>query len=55
MFKRAVQGFLRAFGYKLVTLEAAKPTWGLTQFFPLLKQFGFSPRHIWDVGARSAT
>jgi len=51
MFKRAVQGFLRAFGYKLVTLEAAKPTWGLTQFFPLLKQFGFAPRHIWDVGA----
>jgi FkbM family methyltransferase len=51
MFRRAVQGFLRAFGYQLVTREAAKPTWGLTQFFPLLKQFGFAPGHIWDVGA----
>jgi FkbM family methyltransferase len=51
MLKRVVQGFLGAFGYKLVTLEAAKPSWGLTQFFPLLKQLGFEPRNIWDVGA----
>lgn len=51
MLRRAVQSFFGAFGYKLVTLEAAKPTWGLTQFFPLLKQLGFAPKNIWDVGA----
>jgi len=46
-----VQGLLSPFGYKLVTLEAAQPTWGLTHFFPLVRSFGFAPRHIWDVGA----
>jgi len=51
MFKRTVQRVIGGFGYKLVTLEAAKPTWGLTHFFPLLQRFGFSPRHVWDVGA----
>lgn len=51
MLRRAVRGFFGAFGYKLVTIEAAKPTWGLTQFFPLLKQFGFEAKNIWDVGA----
>src|SRR5215467_3049325 len=51
MLRRIVQGVLGAFGYKLVTLEAAKPSWGLTQFFPLLQQFGFAPTSIWDVGA----
>jgi len=51
MLKRLVQRFFGVFGYKLVTLEAAKPTWGLIQFFPLLKQFGFDPKNIWDVGA----
>src|SRR5262249_9778844 len=51
MLKRAVQGFLGAFGYRLVPVDAAKPSWGLTQFFPLLKRFGFDPKNIWDVGA----
>jgi len=46
-----VQGFFGVFGYKVVTLDAARPSWGLTQFFPLLKQFGFEPKSIWDVGA----
>lgn len=47
----ALQRFFAAFGYKVVTLDAAKPSWGLTQFFPLLKEFGFEPQNIWDVGA----
>ena len=51
MLRRAVQRLFGAFGYKLVTIEAARPTWGLTQFFPLLKQLGFEPKSIWDVGA----
>jgi len=51
MLRRALQGFVGTFGYKLVSLEAGKPTWGLTNFFPLLKQFGFAPQNIWDVGA----
>src|ERR1051326_916770 len=51
MLKRAVQRLAGVVGYKLVTLEAAQPSWGLTHFFPLLQRFGFAPRHIWDVGA----
>jgi FkbM family methyltransferase len=51
MLRHGVQKLLGAFGYKLVPLEAAKPSWGLTQFFPLLEQFGFSPKSIWDVGS----
>ena len=51
MLKRVVQSLFTAFGYKLVAVEAAKPTWGLTQFFPLLKRFAFDPKNIWDVGA----
>ena len=51
MLRRLVQGLLSPFGYKLVTLEAARPTWGLTNFFPLLASFGFAPRQVWDVGA----
>lgn len=51
MLKRSVQLFFRSFGYKLVTLEAAKPSWGLTHFFPLLRESGFSPSSVWDVGA----
>lgn len=51
MIKRGVQRLLANFGYKLVTLDAAKPTWGLTHFFPMLRQFGFKPRNVWDVGA----
>lgn len=51
MLKRTVQRFLGAFGYRVVMLEAAQPTWRLTHFFPLLQRFGFRPRHSWDVGA----
>jgi len=51
MLRRTLQGALSLIGYKLVTLEAAKPSWGLNHFFPLLRSFGFAPRHIWDVGA----
>jgi FkbM family methyltransferase len=28
-----------------------RPVFGLDSFFPLLRQFGFAPRHIIDVGA----
>jgi FkbM family methyltransferase len=51
MFKKAIQKFVFAFGYKLVPVDSLKPTWGLVHFFPLLKNFGFAPRNIWDVGA----
>jgi hypothetical protein len=51
MLRHGVQKLLGAFGYKLVSLEAAKPSRGFTQFFPLFKQFGFSPKNIWDVGS----
>jgi len=51
MLKRAVQRLVGMVGYKLVTLEAALPSWGLTHFFPLLQRFGFAPQQIWDVGA----
>jgi FkbM family methyltransferase len=51
MLKRAVQILLSTFGYKLVPADNYRPSWNLVHFFPLLKSFGFAPRHIWDVGA----
>jgi FkbM family methyltransferase len=51
MFKRAVQKFFSAFGYRVVSAKSLQPTWGLNHFFPLLKGFGFAPGRIWDVGA----
>jgi hypothetical protein len=33
MLRRMLQGVLSPLGYKLVALEAARPTWGLTRFF----------------------
>ena len=50
MLKRAVQKFLSTFGYRLVPADY-QPQCGLNHFFPLLRTYGFSPRHIWDVGA----
>ena len=51
MIKQLVQRLLSTFGYKLVPVDSLKPTWGLVHFFPLLKNFGFAPRNIWDIGA----
>jgi FkbM family methyltransferase len=48
---RLVRSTLKHFGYGLVRLEYAKPSYGLDCLFPLLKQRGFAPRHILDVGA----
>jgi FkbM family methyltransferase len=51
LIKQAVQKFVSAFGYALVPLDSLKPTGRLLHFFPLLRSFGFAPKHIWDVGA----
>jgi FkbM family methyltransferase len=48
---RLFRSTLKHFGYGLVRLEYAKPSYGLDCLFPLLKQRGFEPRHILDVGA----
>jgi len=55
MIKRAIQSTLRIFGYRLSRLpqvtNIAPPTYGLNNFFPLLRSFGFDPKHIVDIGA----
>jgi FkbM family methyltransferase len=51
MLKRGAQRLLSTLGYKLVPADNFRPSWNLVHFFPLLKSFGFAPRHIWDVGA----
>lgn len=39
-------------GYRITKLDPSRrPIFGLDSFFPLLKQFGFAPKHIIDVGA----
>src|ERR1700731_928721 len=48
--KQFVQWALGRFGFRLVRLDHG-PAYGLDCFFPLLKQFGFAPRHIIDIGA----
>jgi FkbM family methyltransferase len=45
--KRAIKKTLSAFGLELVRIRP----YGLEHFFPLLRQLGFAPRHIVDVGA----
>ena len=51
MIKRGVQAFLKTFGYRLARVDSAVRFCGLSNFFPLLKRFGFDPKHILDVGA----
>jgi FkbM family methyltransferase len=59
MIKRAIQSTLRMFGYRLTRATniaaptVAPPEWSLNRFFPLLKDFGFDPKHIVDVGANT--
>jgi|SRR5277367_2601107 len=50
--KSLIQSMLRPLGYRLTRLEsAATPDYGCGVLFSTLKHFGFSPRHILDVGA----
>ena len=48
--KRGIQKVLSTFGYRLVPL-ASLPVFGLERFFPLIRNSGFRPRNVWDVGA----
>jgi FkbM family methyltransferase len=48
--KRILQAALGRFGYRL-TRVANAPKDGLTCFFEAIRQAGFAPRHIMDVGA----
>ena len=50
--KRLIQSTLGKFGYRLARLNDSKnPVYGLDCLFPLLKRFGFDPKHVLDVGA----
>lgn len=50
--KQLIQSILGQFGFRLIRLDhRVRPIYGLDSFFPLLKQFGFAPKHIIDVGA----
>lgn len=56
MIKRAVQGILKQFGYRLArSSDSLVPNCGLSNFFPLIKKFGFNPEHVLDVGANHAS
>jgi FkbM family methyltransferase len=50
--KTLIQSFLRPFGLRLARLQD-KPQndYGVGVLFSMLKRFGFSPKHIVDVGA----
>jgi len=50
--KRLVQSALSVFGVRLARVDSiAPPAYGLDSFFPLLKRFGFDPKHVIDIGA----
>jgi FkbM family methyltransferase len=50
--KNLVQSLFGKLGYRITKLNSVwTPDFGLESFFPLLKSFGFAPRHILDVGA----
>jgi FkbM family methyltransferase len=50
--KQLIQSIIGRFGFRLIRLDdRVRPFFGLDSFFPLLKQFGFAPQHIIDVGA----
>jgi len=56
MIKRGLQGVLKQFGYRLARAnDSVVPNCGLSNFFPLIKKFGFNPEHILDVGANHAS
>ena len=50
--KQLIQYFLGKFGFRLVRQSNTElPVFGIDSFFSLLKNFGFAPKHIIDVGA----
>jgi len=50
--KALIQSLLRPFGLRLSRLDNARgPDYGASVLFSTLKRFGFSPRHILDIGA----
>jgi len=50
--KTLVQSFLRPFGLRLARLQdKERSDYGVGVVFSVLKRFGFSPKHIVDVGA----
>jgi FkbM family methyltransferase len=52
MIRQVIQGTLRRFGYRLARItDPLELNYGLDNFFPLLKRFGFAPKHILDIGA----
>lgn len=52
MFKSVIQTTLKKFGYRLARAsDSSIPNYGLNNFFPLLRRFGFDPKHILDIGA----
>jgi FkbM family methyltransferase len=64
MIKRAVQSTLKMFGFRLTRVRSiaqptvalpavAPPAWALKSLFPVLKGFGFDPKHILDIGANT--
>jgi FkbM family methyltransferase len=54
--KQLIQSILGKLGYRLIRSENIfQPRYGLKYFFPLLKQLGFAPKHIVDIGANSGT
>ena len=50
--KNLIQSLFGKIGYRITKLDSVwTPDFGLESFLPLLKNFGFAPRHILDVGA----
>lgn len=50
--KNLIHFVLRKFGYRIVRIEdGPKPSERLDPFFALVKRFGFTPKHILDIGA----
>jgi len=48
MMKQLVQAFLGTLGYRRLRALPSPP---LDSFFSLLKERGFAPKHIMDIGA----
>jgi FkbM family methyltransferase len=55
--KRLIRWILQRLGWRLIRLEETSPpsVFGLNSFFQLLKNLGFAPRHVIDVGANHGT
>jgi len=50
--KNLIHVVLRKFGYRIVRIEdGPRPSERLDPFFALVKRFGFTPKHILDIGA----